>query len=239
MKKVLFLAAFTIAAVSSLAQVKYTISGTYDANGKKVYLKDELTEKNIDSTVVADGKFAFSGTADKDALMAVKTQKGNLAMEFFNDGTPVIVNLNDTTLKGSPLNERLAKLNYEIEIPQRRFEAKTANMTEEDMKAHGEELMEEMNKVIEGMQAFANKVFKEERNSLIPVAFSMFYFYDNGFEAYDDLVKEGVVFANHPYLKRSRDYIESIMKPEGQLEDSLHRPAVYRPGDGRPRRQDA
>jgi len=92
MKKIFMFAAFAIAAVSSMAQVKYTISGTYDANGKKIYLKDELTEKNIDSTLVAAGKFSFTGTADKDALMAVKTQKGNLAMEFFNDGTPVIVN---------------------------------------------------------------------------------------------------------------------------------------------------
>ena len=124
MKKFFVLAAFNFAAVPSMAQVKYAISGTYAKNGKTVYLKDELTEKNIDSTLVAAGKFSFTGTADKDALMAVKTKQGNLAMEFFNDGTPVIVNFNDSTLKGSPLNERLAKLNHEMEIPQRRIEAK-------------------------------------------------------------------------------------------------------------------
>ena len=214
MKKTFIFTAFAIAAVSSMAQVKYTVSGTYTENGKKIYLKDELTEKNIDSTLVAGGKFAFSGTADKHALLAVKTQKGKLAMEFFNDGTPIIVNFNDSTLKGSPLNERLAKLNHEMEAPQRRIEAKMANMTEADIEAHGEELMDEMNKVIDSMQVFANKVFKEERNSLIPVAFSSFYFFDNGVEAYDELVKEGVVFANHPYLKRSRDYIESLLKPK-------------------------
>ena len=133
MKIVLFVATFAIAAVSATAQVKYTVSGTYAANGKKVYLKDELTEKNIDSTLVAEGKFDFSGTADKDALMEVRAQDGNLAIEFFNDGTPVIINFNDSTLKGSPLNERLAKLNHEIDIPQRRFEAKVANMTKAEM----------------------------------------------------------------------------------------------------------
>jgi len=214
MKKVLFVATFAIAAVSATAQVKYTVSGTYAANGKKVYLKDELTEKNIDSTLVAGGKFDFSGTADKDALMEVRAQDGNLAIEFFNDGTPVIINFNDSTLKGSPLNERLAKLNHEIDIPQRRFEAKVANMTKAEMEAHSEELMDEMNKVIDGMQAFANKVFKEERNSLIPVAFSGLYFYDNGIEAYDELLKEGVVFANHPYLKKIKDDVEEMMNPK-------------------------
>jgi thiol-disulfide isomerase/thioredoxin len=146
--------------------------------------------------------------------MVLKTQKGNLEIEFFNDGTPVVINFNDSTLKGSPMNERLAKLNHEMEIPQRMFEAKTANMTEADIEAHAEELMDEMNKVLDGMKAFAGKVFKEERNSLIPVAFSQLYFYDNGVEAYDELVKEGVMFANHPYLKKTRDEIEAMLKPK-------------------------
>jgi len=214
MKNVFLVAAFAIAAVSATAQVKYDVSGTYAADGKKVYLKDRLTDKNIDSTLVANGKFAFSGTADKDALMSIKAKGGNLSMEFFNDGTPIIVNFNDSTLKGSPMNERLAKLNHEMEAPHKRFEAKTAKMSEAEIREHGEELMNEMNKVIDGMQAFANKVFKEERNSLIPVAFSTFYFFDNGVDAYDELVKEGVVFANHPFLKKSRDEIEAMLKPK-------------------------
>ncbi len=117
MKKVIMLAAFAIAAVSAMAQIQYVVSGTYDGNGKTVYLIDELTEKKIDSVVVADGKFAFSGTADKDALMAVKAKKNHWTTQFFNDGTPVSINLNDSTLKGSPQNERLTKINYELEQP--------------------------------------------------------------------------------------------------------------------------
>ena len=213
-KKIFILAAFAVSTVCAMAQVKYAVSGTYAENGKKVYLLDRLTKKTIDSMVVANGQFSFTGTADKDALVALKTQNGNLEIEFFNDGTPVIINFNDSTLKGSPMNERLAKLNHEMEIPLRKFEAKTANMTEAEMGAHGEELMNELNEVIDGMQAFANKVFKEERNSLIPVAFSQLYLLDNGVEAYDELVKEGVVFASHPYLKKMRDEIEEMTKPK-------------------------
>ena len=57
-------------------KVKYSVSGTYAKDGKTVYLVDKLTEKNIDSTKVADGKFAFNGSADKDALMAVAAAVG-------------------------------------------------------------------------------------------------------------------------------------------------------------------
>ena len=57
MKKVFILAAFVLATVSAIAQshVQYAVSGTFAENGKMVYLIDELTEKAIDSTVVAEG----------------------------------------------------------------------------------------------------------------------------------------------------------------------------------------
>ena len=197
-----------------MAQVKFDISGTYDDNGKKVYLIDQLTDKAIDSVVVADGKFSFTGTADKDALMAVRAANRRWATEFFNDGTPVTININDSTLTGSPLNERLTQLEIEQNAPMRMMSEKTAKMSREEMMAHQDELMDEMNKAIGSMTAFANKVFKEERNSLIPVAFAGYYFVDNGVEAYDELVKEQVVFANHPYLKKTRDDVETMMKPK-------------------------
>ena len=214
MKKVFVLVAFTFAAVSSMAQVQYTVSGTLADNGKKVYLIDELTEKAIDSVVVADGKFAFSGTADKDALMAVRAKKSRWTTQFFNDGTPVSINLNDSTLKGSPQNERLTKINYEMEQPRKRFAAKTANLTEADIEARADELSDEMNKMITALTTIANRAFNEERNSLIPVAFAGYYFLENGVEAYDELVKQQVAFAGHPYLKKMRDEVAEETRPK-------------------------
>ena len=214
MKKVFILATFVIAAMPSMAQVKYAVSGTFAENGKTVYLLDQLTDKAIDSTVVADGKFSFTGTTAQDALLAVQAKKKNWMTQFFNDGTPVTINLNDSTLKGSPLNERLTKLVVEMDLPRRQMNKKTANMNQADIKAHQDELMDEINNVISAELAFANKVFKEERNSLIPVAFSGYYFLDQGVEAYDELVKEGVAFANHPYLKYTRDEVEAALKPK-------------------------
>ena len=60
MQKVLLLAAFVAAAMPSMAQQeKYSVSGTYTDNGKKVYLIDRLTNHAIDSMIVANGKFSF------------------------------------------------------------------------------------------------------------------------------------------------------------------------------------
>ena len=98
-------------------QVKYTVKGVSNENGKMVYLEDRLISKAVDSTVVANGKFAFKGQADKDAIFGITYDQKDWRswrMLFFNDGKTVSVNMNDSTLKGSPLNERLAYYNKEI-----------------------------------------------------------------------------------------------------------------------------
>lgn len=214
MKKVLMLAVSVIAAVPAMAQVKYAVSGTYDGNGKMVYMIDQLTEKAIDSTVVADGKFSFTGTAAQDALLSVWPKTSKWETQFFNDGTPVSINLNDSTLKGSQQNERLTAINLEMEKHRRVVRAKIASMTEAEIEAHADELSDEVNKMIDEVKTIAVKAFDEERNSLIPVAFCGYYFLEKGIEAYDELVKQQVAFANHPYMKKIRDDVETALKPK-------------------------
>ena len=79
-------------------QLNYSVSGTCADEGKKVYLVDNLAGNAIDSMAVADGKFAFSGSAAKDALLTVKVENRKWETVFFNDGTPVVINVNDSTL---------------------------------------------------------------------------------------------------------------------------------------------
>ena len=215
-KKLLLSVALAAAVLPSLAQgqIKYSISGTYAGEGKKVYLFDQLTDEAIDSMTVADGKFSFTGTAAKDAFLGIKAENKNWFTLFFNDGTPVFINVNDSTLKGSPLNERLTKYDIEQNVPIRSFSKKVSGMSEDDIKAHQEELMEEMNKLIEGQSTFANRMFKEERQSLIPLAFARLYFMENGVEAYDELVKEQTVFSSHPYLKKAKDEVAEMLQPK-------------------------
>ncbi|MBQ2339776.1 MAG: DUF4369 domain-containing protein, partial [Bacteroidaceae bacterium] len=215
MKKLFLLAVLVVAAMPSMAQkVKYSVSGTYANDGKKIYLIDKLTDGAIDSVVVSGGKFSFNGTAEKDAFMAVRAENKAWMTVFFNDGTPVVVNVNDSTLKGSPLNERLTKYDIEQDIPSRAFRAKVSKLSEAEIAAQAEELMAEMNKRIDGQIAFANKIFKEERNSLIPLAFAELYFFDNGVEEYDKLVQENLVFSKHPYLKKAKEYIAEQLQPK-------------------------
>jgi thiol-disulfide isomerase/thioredoxin len=82
------------------------------------------------------------------------------------------------------------------------------------MMENQDDLMAEITKVQDGQVALANKIFKEERNTLIPLAFAEYYFLDNGVDAYDELVKENVPFASHPYLKKAKDEIAELLMPK-------------------------
>ena len=185
MKKLMFIAALMLAVLPTEAQqVKYTINGISKENGKTVVLRDRQTSQIVDSAVVANGKFSMTGNAEKNAYMGMAVKDADWFVMMFNDGTPVTVNLNDSTLKGSPMNERLTR--YDIEI--------NAQLTGG--------LMIAVMKMMEGVE----KVFKEERESLIPVAFLSEYQEMLGQDKLDSVLATKPVWANHPIAKSLVDY---------------------------------
>ena len=212
MKNVLLTAALAVAALPMMAQqVNYSVSGISNDNGRIIYLINKNNSSVIDSTAVADGKFSFIGGVDKDALMGVKLKDADWETPFFNDGTPITINLNDSTVKGSALNEKVNTYDRQMNQPLVAFRANLSGMSKEEKEAHAEELNKEVQKILDDEIAFVNKIFVDERNSLIPVAFAEIYFFDNGLEAFDKLQQEKVVFANHPALKKARDAVAQML----------------------------
>ena len=214
MKKFLSIAAMVAAVMPGMAQqTKYSVSGISSDNGRVVYLTNQNNSLFLDSTVVAEGKFAFTGAVDKDALLTVSLKNGEWTTPFFNDGTPITINLNDKTVKGSALNEKVNAYDRQMDELFAGFRAKLAGMTDAEKEAHAEELNKEVQKLFDDQTAIVNKIFVDERNTLIPVAFAELYFYDNGLRAYDKLVAEKVAFANHPALKHTRDMVAFRLAP--------------------------
>ncbi len=188
MKRFAILAMLIAGAMHVMAQqTSYSISGNYAGNGQKIYLIDKLTEKAIDSVVVADSKFAFNGNAAKDALMGVRAKDRN---------------------------ERLTKYDIEQNAPMKQMREKISKMSEAEQEAHAEELVKGINEALDAQIAFANNIFKVERESLIPVVFSDLYFYNNGVEEYDKLRNEQLPFTKHPYFKKCRDEVAEMLQPK-------------------------
>ena len=115
MKKLMMVAAIIMitASCSMEQEPQYTVKGTSADNCKKVALVDYLTQKEISSVTIKDGKFEFTGVADQNALLGVMKEESEWTTIFFNDGTPVTIDLDKKTLKGSELNEKLTALDLE------------------------------------------------------------------------------------------------------------------------------
>lgn len=216
MKKNLIIAALMLAVLPTEAQqVKYTINGISSDNGKTVSLIDRGTNQIVNTATVANGKFSMSGDADKDALMAIGIKENPWATLFFNDGTPMTINLNDSTLKGSPMNERLTRYDVEINAPYGNYIMKVQNMSEEEREKKKLELsgglMIAAMKMMEGVE----KVFKGERESLIPVAFVSEYMQTFGLEKFDSVLATKPVWASHPIVKR---VVEQVAREKAEEE---------------------
>ena len=157
MKKLLWMAALIMAALPAGAQqVKYTVNGVYNKNGATVKLMNRQSQEVV-TTVVADGKFTISGNAEKDALMAIGDENSQWATLFFNDGTPVTVNLNDSTLKGSPTNERLVSYDLALGTPSGAFMKRIQAMSNEERNSKMDALQSEMKKIIDDMKTLYSK----------------------------------------------------------------------------------
>ena len=184
MKKFLFSAFMMLAALPVVAQqIHFAVNGTSSKNGAKVIVYNNGTRALLGSAVVADGKFSISGDAEKDALLSVGEEKGSWMTLFFNDGTPVSVNLDDNTLKGSPVNERLV-----------RYDLACANPN----------------------PAVLEKMFKDERNTFIPVAFIEEYAENFGMERLDSVVATSPVWTSHALAKVKLQFIAKEMAIEAQ-----------------------
>ena len=208
MKKNLIIAALMLAVLPTEAQqVKYSIDGISKENGKTVVLRDRRTNQVVDSAVVANGKFKMRGNAEKDAYMGVSVKDAMWSVMLFNDGTPLTINLNDSTLKGSPQNERLTRYDIDINAPYASLIMKIQSMSAEERKAKELELagglMIAMMKMMEGIE----KVFKDERETLIPVAFFSEYQSYLGQEKLDSVLATKPAWASHPIVKGQLDIL--------------------------------
>lgn len=224
MKKLLFVSALILMATATMAQqANYTIKGTCADNGKKIYLVDNLTEAAIDSTVVKSKKFAFKGSAAKDAFMAVKKEGGTWNVIFFNDGTPLAINLNDSTLKGSQLNERMTA--YDLEAGKKLadfqdFISSLMAMSEQEQKA------QEMVYILKAqdLKEFYKSIFKDNSDNLIPLGFLNIAAQLFDADELEKALNSKNAYANHPYGKQFKEKIKAFLaqqKAEQEEKDKI------------------
>jgi peroxiredoxin len=211
MKKIsallLAVAAAAVLACNESDVKKYAISGTGLEDGAQVLLVDQITGEAIDTAVVANGAFAFKGTAPKDAYLNITSDKSNWSFMFFNDGKPIQVNYADQTLQGSDLNNKLAECDAKTDAMMQEYNAfvnELVALPKEEQEAKMPEYEEWFKKLGECYVS----VVEENKDNLIPVAFIRNVRSLAGPDKFNEYVESDAAFAQHPYVQDLKKKIE-------------------------------
>lgn len=116
MKKLLTCAVAMLILASCAPKNVYTIHGTVTdstLNGKVAYVIDYGTESQIDSCVIADGKFTFQGKTDSLIVLRIEAPRyyANLLAE--PGDIAVAMQLSVSEVSGTPLNDALTAFSQE------------------------------------------------------------------------------------------------------------------------------
>ncbi|MBQ9637589.1 MAG: AhpC/TSA family protein [Prevotella sp.] len=202
-------------------EVEFTISGTCAADAKKVYLINLLNPRELaDSADVTDGKFTLKGKAAENALMGVTD--GNEPTTFIIDGTPVELDLTNSTLKGSPLNEKfngyMQKMNTLEKAQQAIIEpymqAQREGKSQEELQAMVPTIQAALEPLQEEQSALIKQIVKDNPDNVIPVPFLLSGYYDFELSELKELLSDKHAYASHPMLSRVKQYVEQEEKKQ-------------------------
>ena len=203
-------------------EVKFSVEGTAPENVKTVYLVDRLNPEKNDTIEVKDGKFTVEGQADRDALLGINAEGSQWTVVFFNDGTPVKIDLNDNSLKGSELNEQLTK--YDLESG--KFHQEIQSTVESILALPSEEQEAMIPQYQEKIDAYANhlkSIFEKEKDNFIPVAFLSQYISLADVDEVEQALDSTRFYMSHPVAKDIKEKIEKQLASQKAAEEEANK----------------
>ena len=222
MKKIsLFITALamTVHCACGNGQVEYLVSTTGAEDGTVVTLQDRLTGEVLDTQTITEGSAVFQGYADKDAMLILQKQGSDWQTPFFADGEPIAVNLEDNSLLGSELNEKLTE--YDLEAGRIYNEALTAisELSEMD-EAEQNAKIDEVNAKIQKVGEYYDTILEENRDNLIPVAFISEIAQMTDEDDLEDLFDPKYDYAKHPYAQKVKKQIDEYNDQMAEMESA-------------------
>lgn len=238
MKKLLLTAVSVMATVTIQAQQSnYKITGTVPDTIKKVYLYVSGQREAIDSTSVSNGKFTMNGSQPLNEIMVVDIN--NKGVSFFNDGTPIEINMTSRTLSGSELNKKLYSYNLQLEKYDTETEqiyseyAKAAKDTTEAGKAKAAALAEKFNALREAIIKDQMNIVNANKDNLIPAVFLSSTYFVLDYNELKDLLSPSAPYYNHPAVARAKQHLAALEK---RMPGKMFTDLTMKDTEGKPRK---
>ncbi len=175
-KQILCAAAVLATLCSCGKSNKFTINGTVDIpelNGQMVYMFDlnGETDGPIDSTLLTDGKFAFTGTVEEPWLAMIGCPNSPfIVFPVVEPGTIVIAN---DSIGGTTLNDRLFAFRSNLDVSSleeelNRYEMLYYSTTDPAVRADAERMYDSVEAIVKARVSEANwKLYNENKDNVL------------------------------------------------------------------------
>lgn len=229
MRKYLIMAALVMTVAAEAQQTKYSVKGTDAKDGKTVYVIDLLKKARIDSVSVNNGQFSLTGSAEKDALLAIQ-ERGNVWQTvFFNDGTPVTINMKTYMLDGSAMNKKTNRYSLERKIlmdMMNKMSEEFGQLSADDKEAKRAEFIGRAEKLYSDLNELCKSIIQQNSDNLIPAAFIAQAYQvmekDDFLAAYDSKY----AYTRHPYAAAIKQQVDQMIAAEEMKNACIGKPFV-------------
>ncbi len=110
----------------------YTVDGVVadtTLNGRMVYMTDLVTRDVVDSSMIIDGRFSFTGKADTAKIVRIADNARAYRMEFVLENGNIALELGEVEKRGgTPLNEAFTIFMNDVDALQETIYAKQAEL---------------------------------------------------------------------------------------------------------------
>ena len=205
--KRMFLCALVLVGLNACVRPgQFSVTGEGAADNIDSYVIDVASGDTIASATARPGRVKVKGKAEPDALLAF-TEHGDGAARalFFNDGTPVTVNMfNYHLLKGSEQNMKLSDYYWQVESD---FNDLLDGFLKLDGMSAAEQAvaLPEYQEKVESFTGNLRTIAEDNRDNLIPVAFLSRMFQMFSADEIAALLDPQYAYANHPIATVYRD----------------------------------
>ena len=207
------------AAAAALAScnnhASYTIDGTVadsTLNGNLIYLTDMASRDVLDSAVITDNKFHFTGKADTAFIATLQSRPYRMHLIVENGNISVEMGESDK-LSGTPLNDEMSTFMSAIDSLNNLFIAKQQEIVAKGLS--DEEAAAAWNEVQAGLMGEANKVLSKyfDRNNNNAVGAWILANWGLAPEQLDSVINlSGDVLKANPLVKEMLKQLEMLKK---------------------------
>ena len=192
-------------------QVQLSLTGTTFAEASAVTIKRLYPDQNPYSIKVADGKFTYNGSFDKDQLLEIADQKGN-KMIVIADDTPIEIDMLKKTVRGSQQNERFAECQQRLRAMEPEFHKYATYVRGSGAPYWTVVDNDGYNQLLDDALNLQLQMMAENKDNIIPV----WYLTQNYFQMTADelapFMQPDLPYANHLALQPVRHYYEGLQK---------------------------